>query len=105
MKDTYAAETHEKLREILQKYGKEEYGDCIIDEISFLYGFPTTTDIEPKEESKNIPVTYSYIKRNIGWSKFCDVTGGNHYAINEWGDYPDNEIFRVTESQAEKLGI
>jgi len=41
-----AIEIHGKVREILQKYGNEEFGDCIIDEISFTYGFPTTTDVE-----------------------------------------------------------
>lgn len=43
-------ETHNKLREILIKYGCEEYGDCIVDEISWLFDFPTTIDVEPKEE-------------------------------------------------------
>ncbi len=38
--------THQKLREILQKYGNEEFGDCIIDEICFTFGYPTTTDTE-----------------------------------------------------------
>jgi hypothetical protein len=41
-----ARDTHEKLREILIKYGNEEYGDCIVDEISWLFNFPTTIDTE-----------------------------------------------------------
>lgn len=41
-----ARNKHEKLREILIKYGNEEYGDCIIDEISWLFNFPTTIDTE-----------------------------------------------------------
>jgi hypothetical protein len=44
-----AKETHDKLREILIKYGNEEYGDCIVDEISWLFNFPTTIDVEPEE--------------------------------------------------------
>lgn len=60
---------------------------------------------ETEQEQQEIPITYSYIKRIIGWSRFCDVTGRNHYTINGWGDYPDNEIFYVTVAQANKLGI
>lgn len=41
-----ARDTHDKLREILIKYGNEEYGDCIVDEISWLFNFPTTVDTE-----------------------------------------------------------
>jgi hypothetical protein len=36
-------ETHEKIRNVLIKYGNEEYGDCIIDEISEAAGLPPTT--------------------------------------------------------------
>lgn len=39
-------ETHQKVREILQSYGNPEFGDCIVDELCFLFGHPTTTDIE-----------------------------------------------------------
>ena len=40
---------HQKIREIMEKYGNPEYGDCIIDEICFLFGQPTTTDTEPED--------------------------------------------------------
>ena len=43
-------DTHDKLREILIEYGCEEYGDCIVDEISLLFNFPTTIDVEPEED-------------------------------------------------------
>lgn len=44
--------THNKVREILQKYGSEEYGDCIVDELCFTIGnYPTTTDIEQEPKS------------------------------------------------------
>ena len=45
-----AKEIHEKLRSILIKYDNPEYGDCIVDEISWLFNFPTTIDVEPEEE-------------------------------------------------------
>ena len=47
-----AKDTHDKLREILIKYNSPEYGDAIVDEISSLFNFPTTIDIEPEEEEK-----------------------------------------------------
>lgn len=34
---------HDKLREILIKYGSPEHGDCILDEISEAVGIPPTT--------------------------------------------------------------
>jgi hypothetical protein len=45
-----ADDVHEKLRSILFDYGNEEFGDCIVDEISSLFGLPTTNDVHPKEE-------------------------------------------------------
>lgn len=95
--------THEKLREILRSYGNEEWGDCIIDEICFTFGYATTTDIEEKEEVK-IPITFYQIKK-VGWGKYCDVTGGNHYAINEGFSPKDSDIFYITEEQAKQLNF
>lgn len=45
-----ARKKHEKIREIMQAYGNEEFGDRIVDEICFLFGQPTTTDTEPEED-------------------------------------------------------
>lgn len=98
----HTKETHDKLREILIKYGCEEYGDCIVDEICWIFGFETTADIEIEEE-KEIPITYGLIKASCGWSKFAETTDRNVYAINEFGDYEVNEIFYITESQAKQL--
>lgn len=33
---------HNKLRVILQSYGCEEFGDCIIDDICNLFDYPNT---------------------------------------------------------------
>ena len=33
---------HEELRNILIKYGCEEYGDCILDEICAIFDYPQT---------------------------------------------------------------
>ena len=100
-----AEETHNKLREIISSYeGNEEYGDCIIDEICFLFGHATTTDIED-EEQQEIPITYATIQRRIGWSRFAEETNRNVYAINEFGDYDANHLFYITEEQAKKLNL
>ena len=48
--DEEADKNHEKLREILIRYENPEYGDCIVDEISFLFGHPTTNDVHPEED-------------------------------------------------------
>lgn len=57
------------------------------------------------EEEKTIPVTYGIIKARVGWSRFCDVTGGNHYAINDHGEPNDRQLYEVTLKHAKKLGI
>ena len=49
--DEDARDMHEELRDIISSYeGNQEYGDCIIDEITHLFGFPTTTDVDPDDE-------------------------------------------------------
>lgn len=58
---------------------------------------------EPKIEEPTIPVTYGMIKQTVGWSRFCDETKHNHYAINEFGDYDLTHIFHITKTQYEKL--
>jgi hypothetical protein len=57
---------------------------------------------EPKQQEK-IPITYGQIKAVCGWSKFCDVTGSNPYAINEGWNPSDTEIIAITKEQYNKL--
>lgn len=96
-------DTHDKLREILIKYNNPEYGDCIVDEICWLFGnYPNTNDVEPEKE-KEIPITYGLIKATCGWSEFAEVCDRNVWAISEFGDYEPNEVFYITESQAKQL--
>lgn len=52
-----------------------------------------------------IPITYGIIKNTVGWSRFCDVTGNNAYAINEFGDFEYDTIFKITKEEASKLGF
>lgn len=92
---------HLKLQSILANYDCE-FGDCITDEICELFGHKLTPNYE---EEENIPILFYTIKNKIGWGKWCDVTGGNHYALNEGYSPSDNEVFYCTESQAKKLDI
>ncbi len=41
----------DKLRDILQDYDCEEYGDCIIDEICELFNSPLTPEEEPNAKT------------------------------------------------------
>ena len=52
-----------------------------------------------------IPITFGLIKAKCGWSEFCDVTGGNHYAINEGWEPCDREIIDVKIKHAKELGL
>lgn len=45
-------EKHDKLKEILQKYGNPEFGDAIVDEICELFGYPTTIDVDEDYEKE-----------------------------------------------------
>ncbi len=56
------------------------------------------------EEEPTFRIYYAWIKYNCGWSRYCDVTGGNHYAINEFGEFDDNHSFTITQSEAKQLG-
>lgn len=60
--------------------------------------------LEKTVEEPMLKIYYVWIKYNCGWSKFCDITGGNHYAINEFGEFDDNDSFDISLSQAERLG-
>lgn len=61
--------------------------------------------LKPKPKEKTIPITYGLIKATCGWSRWCDVTDGNHYAIKEWGEFEPGETFYITESQAKQLNF
>jgi len=62
-----------------------------------------TKPVQEKEET--VPVTFYAIKTKCGWSEYCDVTGGNHYAINEGYNPNDRCIFDVKISHARELGL
>jgi hypothetical protein len=58
-----------------------------------------------KDEEEKLSFTYSFLKRKLGWEKFCDLTGTSEWAINEGGEINDNEIYYFTISQAKKYNL
>lgn len=96
--------TFDEFRKILDSYESEGATHL---KLSYQdYGNPFINIFEEvEEEQKDVPVLYHTIKNKIGWSEWCDVTNGNHYAINEGYSPSDTEIFYCTKSQAEQLGI
>lgn len=57
-----------------------------------------------KEEEETIPITLASILAICGWSEYCDITGGNHYMLNEYS-VEDSEIFYVKKSHAKQLNL
>lgn len=99
--------TEEDLRKLVEKID-DSYREVTRDNSNgweILEDFLKNGFKDEVEEEKDIPVTFFQIKNNIGWSEWCDVTGGNHYALNEGYSPSDSEIFYCTRSQAIKLGI
>lgn len=85
-------ETHQKLRDILQEYGNEEYGDCIIDEICLATGFPTTTDFHAmaKDDSISFNEFHNLIR---------DLDEG------DWDNVNSEDIIKQYISEKSKDGI
>lgn len=75
------------------------YSDIHLDEDEYIESLKEVVI----EESKEIPITYGLIKAKCGWSEFAEKTNRNVYAVKEFGDYPLNEVFYITESQAKEL--
>jgi hypothetical protein len=78
------------------KGSHDSYYDAPLDEDEYIQS------LNPIEKEEIINVPYFWIKNNIGWYKFCDITGGNHYAINEFGE-PTWDL-EVSISDAKKMG-
>lgn len=110
----------ENLADLSRLVQDSEYSDTINECIQDHYPFDKSLDEihgniwsayvtnkikEIAEGEKTIPISYGVIKASFGWSRFCEVTGGNPYAINEGYDPDDRELFDVTLKQARLLGI
>lgn len=96
--------TIEEFRNFLDQYGQRGATHL---QLSYQdYGDPIVNIFEKQvEEERDVPVLFYTIKNKIGWSKWCDIVGGNHYALNEGYSPDDNEVFYCTKSQAEELRL
>ena len=89
---------HDNIRSILIDYGNEEYGDCIIDEISIAVGIlPTTVYYEEEFEYPSInqileEETSDYVRRQI--KCYLEYMGHHSDDIDEKMDmmYDENNI-------------
>lgn len=83
-------EKRDELRNILISYDNPEYGDCILDEITKLFGFPSTFDDEPKGEFVNDGLQYQlydYVLRPFNTDEgFTNI---------EVTDYDDNIVYEI----------
>lgn len=78
--------THDKIREILQSNGCEEFGDCIIDEICKAFNFPTTTSVEYFTElAFDSNVSFSQFQREVAEVEFGNL-GQNDEVGNEFAN-------------------
>ena len=68
--------------------------------------YPDGITFAPKAvvEEREFPVRFWMIQQNCGWGNYCDVTGANHYMLNEFS-VDDDEIFMTKESHARQLGL
>lgn len=60
---------------------------------------------DKKEELKTIPFTYFHLYSQLGWARFCDLTGTSIYARNEGYEIEYNEVFFISESDAKKFNL
>lgn len=92
--------TEEDLRQAfkagLKKGSYDSYFDEPLDEDEYIQS------LNPIEKEEIINVPYFWIKNNIGWSEFCNITGGNQYAIKEFGE-PTWDL-EVSISNAKRIG-
>lgn len=109
--DTF--ENFEEYFNQLENVGKEMISKELVADILYENGIDDSEIDEtieyyisknsPKVVEEKIPITYGTIKNTCGWSKWCDVVGGNHYMVWDCGDSNDDYILYCTKSQFQKL--
>ena len=93
--------TEEDLRQAfkagwLSGKNDDNYFDKPLDEDEYIQS------LNPIEKEEIIYIPYFWIKNNIGWSKFCDITGGDKNGLELFGE-PTWDL-EVTISEAKKIG-
>lgn len=88
-------ETHNKLRQILQDNGNEEYGDCIIDEICDALNFPTTISEEYfKELSEDDDISFDGFYNEL-----------RELDLGDWDSVNSEEIILQYVNEKSKEGV
>jgi hypothetical protein len=89
---------HKTLNQVLAYLDNENLWECLAEE--------NREDLwKSIKDEETVPITFFQIKNGPGWSKYCDVAGGNHYAISEGYNPNDREIFDVKRKHARELGL
>jgi len=88
----------EAFRAGLESGKHESYFDKPLDEDEYIESIFKIEEII----EDTIRVSYKNIRLSCGWYKFCDITGNNHYAVNDYG-IDDSETFNIPLSQYKKL--
>lgn len=107
IKDSYSFDEIVELFRNLVEYIDDEYRPYTSNNIvgyEYLPQFIQNKFSGKEIVEETIPVTLFTIKKVCGWSEYCDVTGENHYMLNEFS-VPNSEIFNVKLSHAKKLGL
>lgn len=76
------------------------YFDAPLDENEYI---DSLTKKELEEEI--IGFTYSFLRRKLSWEEFCNATGVDYYAKMNGYEIEDNELFKLTTSQAKKYDL
>lgn len=98
----YTEEDLRKLVELIddsyRPYTRDNFqGSNVLEE--FLRG-----DFENLKE-ETVSFTYSFLRRKLEWSEFCDLTGVDYYAKNNGFEIEDTEIFNISESKAKEYNL
>jgi hypothetical protein len=57
------------------------------------------------EENKDVPITYSWIKYNIGWRLFSDIAKSVDIESDKYKELKDQDIIIVKMKEAVELGF
>ena len=95
--------TEEDLRKAFQageKYMNDDNASCGIESNELNEDeYIESLKLSVVEEDK-ISFTYSFLRRELDWHKFCELTG-----TNEGAEFKDNDIYYITESKAKEFNL
>lgn len=97
----FAKDLHDELRNILINYNNPEYGDCIIDEITNLFGYPDTIAVAPEEGT---PPEVHEISLSMTVESAKQFLKDNGYFVdNLWTVHDVKSKYECSDEQAHKV--